>query len=367
MIVVKDPETGELSYSDWSHNNVYDTLTRPFTTVLRNVQEGIEDEEVLMKGFLEGLKQATAETANPFIGESIFTEALNDILFRGGVTKDGYRLYTDETPDNEKYVRAIKHVVETQLPQYKQLYKVYNSATGQPDENGDVVELDESLAGVFGFRLIPINPEKGMRFYINDYQEGIRNSRREFTGGPEGVLKPMKTPEEVIERFYVANKALFDVQNKMKKHIENARTLGLSDAKTFEVFDKRNLKKDYGQLVDGIFEPFYPSKGIIDAFYDVAAETQQPNPFISAEPILNRMFNAFYNQRLNNEWNFKLEDFLPSAAPQSRAPLPPQPMPNVGVVQAQPQNTMQTGLTPTEQGLLSEEEKMIRLRQRGLA
>jgi hypothetical protein len=31
------------------------------------------------------------------------------------------------------------------------------------------------------------------------------------------------------------------------------------------------------------------------------------------------------------------------------------------------QNVMETGLTPTEQALLSEEEKAIRLRQRGMA
>ena len=40
-------------------------------------------------------------------------------------------------------------------------------------------------------------------------------------------------------------------------------------------------------------------------------------------------------------------------------------MPNVSVAQATP-NVMQTGLTPTESALLSEEEKMIALRNRGL-
>ena len=29
LIFVKDPNTGELFYSDWSHNNVYDTVSRP--------------------------------------------------------------------------------------------------------------------------------------------------------------------------------------------------------------------------------------------------------------------------------------------------------------------------------------------------
>ena len=77
------------------------------------------------------------------------------------------------------------------------------------------------------------------------------------------------------------------------------------------------------------------------------------------------MLEDFKTQNLNEPWNFKLEDYLPQPEPQSRVPLPPQPQPNPAIVQ-QP-TPMQTGLTPTEQTLLSEEEKMIRLRNRGLA
>ena len=67
---------------DWSKNNVYDTLSRPFQTVLRNIQEGIEDEEVLLKGFIEGIASAAGQTASPFISESIYTEAFMDIWGR---------------------------------------------------------------------------------------------------------------------------------------------------------------------------------------------------------------------------------------------------------------------------------------------
>jgi hypothetical protein len=41
-------------------------------------------------------------------------------------------------------------------------------------------------------------------------------------------------------------------------------------------------------------------------------------------------------------------------------------MPNPQIVASQP-TVMQTGLTPTEQALLSEEEKVLKLRQRGLS
>jgi hypothetical protein len=77
------------------------------------------------------------------------------------------------------------------------------------------------------------------------------------------------------------------------------------------------------------------------------------------------MYDSFFNLNFDDTWNFKLEDYLPRPQPQSRVPLPVQPQPNAAIVQ-QP-TSMQTGLTPAEQALLSEEEKMIRLRNRGLA
>ena len=98
-IYFRDPNTDELFYIDWSKNNVYDTLTRPFQTVLRNIQEGIQDEEILLKGFVQGIAEAAGETASPFISESIYTEAFMDIWGREGRTREGKQLYNDQTPD----------------------------------------------------------------------------------------------------------------------------------------------------------------------------------------------------------------------------------------------------------------------------
>src|SRR6056300_40221 len=83
-IYMRDPETDDIYYIDWSKNNVYDTLTRPFQSVLTNIQQGIEDEEVLLKGFMRGIAEAAGQTASPFISESIYTEAFTDIFIREG-------------------------------------------------------------------------------------------------------------------------------------------------------------------------------------------------------------------------------------------------------------------------------------------
>ena len=372
LILIKDPETGKMYYSDWSANNAYDTLTRPFQTVLNNIQKGIDNEEILMKGLYKGIGQAMAEIADPFISESIFTEAFLDVTARGGRTKDGKVLYSEQTPDGEKMVAVLKHLGETLVPGgAPQFGRLINSITGEPDKNGDVLEIPESMAGLMGFRLIEVKPDKALGFLITKYQDGERNSRKLFTGGDEGTLKPGITPEQVIRRYYVANEALFNVNKKMSSQVKSARVLGLQDQKMGEIFEKRGLKKDYGLLINDTFQPFFPSKGIQEKFIEISKETGQLNPLEQALPIIINMNNAFSKVKLNQDFPFNVEDFLPQSSkevvPQSN--LPVQPMPNASILTRPIQQiaSSQTGLTPTEVALLSPEEQQMRLRQRGLA
>ena len=157
---------------------------------------------------------------------------------------------------------------------------------------------------------------------------------------------------------------MYDVNKNMASKIRSAEILGLSDDKIAKTFIDRNLKKNYSFLKGGFFRPYFPSKDIREAFLEIEQKTGQ-DFYSQAEPIISQMYEDFTKQTLDEPWNFKLEDYLPRPEPQSRVPLPEQPQPNPAIVQAP--NAMQTGLTPTEGALLSEEEKMIRLRNRGLA
>ena len=80
-------ENGDLMYVDFSHGNAYDTLARPFVTLLNNIQKGEDNEKSLLDSFVRGSIEAFGELSDPFISESIFTEAMNDFWFRGGEQK----------------------------------------------------------------------------------------------------------------------------------------------------------------------------------------------------------------------------------------------------------------------------------------
>ena len=368
-IYMRDPETNDLYYINWSQNNVYDTLTRPFQTVLRNIQEGIENEDVLLKGFVQGIAEAAGQTASPFISESIYTEAFMDIWFREGRTREGRQLYNDQTPEPEKIATIMQHLSKTLLPTTAPFQRTIKGFTGEPGKGSEIYEVPRELAGIFGFRPIKVDPEKSLGFKLFEYQKAISDSRKLFTG--EIDVTEMKTAEDVIKRYYIANKQIFEARKKMLNTIDNARTIGISPSKTYDIFDKRNLKSEYNELTAGVFDPFFPSEGLQERFQDLAQKGNVPNVFFEAEPALRAMNAVMQGLTLFDEFNLDLEDFLPDTDPQGQSALPLTPMPNQQVVQTAATmpaaGAMNQGLTPTENALLSEEEKQIKLRSRGLA
>ena len=112
------------------------------------------------------------------------------------------------------------------------------------------------------------------------------------------------------------------------------------------------------------------SEKIEERFQDISIEGGQPNPFLGAQGSMKAIEGALKGQNLYGDFQLELENFIPDTDPQGQSALPPQVMPSQEVIQTaavQAPGAMNQGLTATENALLSEEEKQIRLRERGLA
>ena len=400
LVPIRDEDTGELKYIDFSHSNAYDLIGRPFRTLANEIIRAEKDGDTILKGFMTGAEEAVTEVAAPFIDESIWTEASADISLypllpgRQGRTRDGRVLYTDQTPPGDRLAIKFRHLMEALAPSYKQYIRVGQAVTDSPTKTGDILELDDQLAGLIGFRPVTVDPLKSMGFKIAEYQTGIRNARREFTGGAFGLLRggPIK-PNDVIERYYESNKARFNVQKEMHKNINAAEILGVRNNVLQREFADRQLSvENYNALRTGKYNPYFPSDDIRDRFREIARNLGELDVFPLVAPILRRMENDMRRLRLDGNYQntvepqsfasgglayepnleevaqdgINLSDYLIEEV--NTPPLPMTPMPNPQVVQTQASgNIMNTGLTPAEQAYLSEEEKMIRLRNRGLA
>jgi len=390
FISYDEDENGKRTYyyQNWSSNNAYDYLEQPFRTLLRSIQEGIEKDEQLINGFVKGISDAFNRAREPFTSESIAAEAIIDIFIRDGETDTGKKLYTDSTPFPDKVRLIMEHLVETQIPFSKsQMTRLFYALRELPvPDTGEEYDIEKELPGLLGWRLIKIDPVKGLNFKITELDKSSRNDIREFTGGDTRLLSTPTTKNEIIRQFFIANRSLFNSQQKMHLDLKAANEFDVEDGELAEVFDKRNISvKEYGPLFEGQFRPYIPSEGVVEKFTENAEKFNRSNPaygdpFQEALPVIIEMVEELSGANLSKSFPFKLSDFgieeeQQEVSPTSNDPfkqsaLPEQPMPNAQVLQTaqmQAPGAMNQGLTPTENALLSEEEKQIRLRQRGLA
>ena len=87
-----------------------------------------QDEDGIMDDFLKGVMVGAYEFVQPFVSESIWTEAVLDLIARGGRTRDGFEVYSKEDNPGDKTDKMFKHLVKAVMPfswhQLKRLDKI---------------------------------------------------------------------------------------------------------------------------------------------------------------------------------------------------------------------------------------------------
>ena len=344
-------DDGELKYVDFSHANAYDTMIRPVTTLINNIRDGQIEEEAISKSILQGVFEATKELGQPFISEAIWTEAATDIIVRGGRTRDGRRLYTEQTPNGEKAMAIVGHLVDSQLPGSIEQFKRFDLAIepidiiqkGKFDKYGRDYKLSDELFGIIGMRAVEVDPVNSMKFKIADFTRGISNSRREFTSPllRGGVV----TPEQIVDRYQIANNQLYKVQREMFRDYYAARTLGANESALDREFKDRVSRVSLAAIKSGRFKPFIPSENIIKSFGENARQLGQRNPYLAAKPVIDRITRQFNNLPLI------LEDFpiIPNPFSITQPTLPTSGintgLPNLNLGLSMPTATGTTGNT----------------------
>ena len=280
-------EDGSFKYIDFSHANAYDTLLRPLQTVVNSVQDGRTDEDGMMDDLMKGVLTAMSEFAQPFISESIWTEAVSDIIMRKGESRDGFQVYSPEDTYGDKVNKIMAHLVEAQMPfSWKQLKRLDRSiepvdiiTKGKYDEYGQAFEFGDEFAGIFGFRAVRLDPNRTMKFKVADYKQGARDSRSLFTrvtlkGGPI-------EPREVVDAYLNANRALFDVKKTLKADMDAARLLNISEEGFYTALGGVS-NREVNAIDENIFRPITISQEIRAAFAENAAKIGATNPLEQA-------------------------------------------------------------------------------------
>jgi len=302
ILPIKD-ENGNFKYIDFSHANAYDTLIRPMQTLLNSVADGRKDEDGMMDDFLAGTFASMSEFAQPFISESIWTEAVADIIARGGRTREGFQVFNPQDTSGDKGVKIMKHLVKAQMPfsfeQLKRLDKSIESVDvltkGKFDDYGQTFEFGDEFAGLFGFRSVAVNPERSLQFKVADYQRGVRESRSLFTrealrGGPIEA-------REVVDAYINANRALFGVKKNFQLDLNAAETLNISPL-AYRAATGRLSNIEVNSIKNDRFRPITLSDEVRRAFADNALKIGVTNPLTEALPVISQLSAEMRNVSL---------------------------------------------------------------------
>ena len=302
ILPMKDDQ-GNFKYIDFSHANAYDTLIRPLQSVVNAVADG-QPEDGIMNDFLLGMFTGMKEFGEPFITESIWTEAVSDLIMRGGKTRDGYQVYNQEDSGGNKATKIFQHLVKAQMPfSIDQLKRIDRSiekvdvlTKGKYNEYGEDYEVGDELAGLFGFRAVKLNPARTINFKVADYQKGVRDSGSLFTretlkGGPI-------EPREIVDAYINTNRALFNVKKNFKQDLEAAKVLGIT-RKEFSAATNRVSGTEIGAITRGFFRPYMPSANVLQTFATNAKEIGVSNPMREAAKTINSLARDMSRVSLN--------------------------------------------------------------------
>ena len=392
IIPIKDEE-GNWKYIDFSHANAYDTLLKPWQAAINEVADGQLNDEAIMNNFLMGSLKGFGDIAQPFVSESIWTEALADVMVRTGRTREGYEVWNENDSDGVKAEKIFMHLLKAQMPgSLKQLGRIDYAITGfdtplqegdlggpfkwgkigKYDENGRSYEiLDEGL-GIIGMRAVKLDIKNALNFKQADFASGERNSKKIFN--KVALKKGPIDPVELVDAYLAANKALWKVQKTMSDDIKGAKELGMDNSEVF-LATQRLGNKTFGRLISNTFQPYEVSNNIINSMALNAREIGLDNPYSEVSSAINAILRQLYqiNLKPGAEWPEIINPLRAVGGKDKVSIAPNVPIETAEVSEevvrtsALPGNINQnTGLTTIEEALLSNEEKAMRLRQRGL-
>jgi hypothetical protein len=358
--IIPIKKDGKYYYVDFSHGFFYDTVSQVPAAVLSQVDQ--KAEEPLITGIATGLAKAVGRLVDPFISESIYIGTVLDIFVRNGTRKDGSRIWNPRddfgTKLSKSLIEAAYRLSPGSVPQLKRL----GAAAFKQTIKGQDFEVTDELAGLFGFRVVPINPEKTLNFKIQEFNRDTRDERRLIYAGTLSG-DPVTDGNKVVKQFIDANEKRLETYNKMRKVYLAARELGMTKREISKIFNDRGAGDLLKYIAKGRFKPFDISDNMKNKYRELAKEKGIPNPLDRrAIREISRIRKRLFRQRLNKEFIIDRDRYtsVPTTLPNTAVVQSPMPVVPKQTAQVIPQ----TGLTQTETALLSPTEQIIRQRTR---
>jgi len=410
-------EDGSFLTLDWSKEQPFESATSAFQIFSREMFNPDDSNDAFFNRFFKAMiynfdekrNGALTQLFEPFLTPSILAEAIGDVTpkflgGRGGETLEGKRLYDPVNDDNGViFAKINSHLLQTINPTtFKQGGELLSSLDGEVNRAGDQYDTTEKVLKLFlGLGYKKENPKTSYTYIVSDLSERLRNVDSNARSKILDNTKLYKNPQNILVEFDRQQRNRYREMSRIKDFLDISE----------KMFTKRYIKQQFkdrqgfgsktmNYLFRGKFRPTnLPTTRTTSPLKKSLKKLQETYPELTFKDIFprgqliqirNKWKNAplglndeeldkYFREKYGVKESEKLgmntvDETTPvqrtSALPEiNTPPLPEQAMPSPQVVGSRPQapGVMQSGLTPSETALLSDEEKMIRLRQRGLA
>ena len=382
---------------NFSYFSPYDVVKQPFSAALKTLEEGKvrqEDAGNVAWNLMLGEDGPVRKLLDPFISEAIFFEKVLDTLpsgvgfgGRGGVTKTGSRVYsiTDDGP--EAFMKSLVHIIEGVQPTaITTAGKLVQGLEKDLKRGGQPVTLQDELLALFsGIRIINVDVPKSMQFKVTDYQKKFRSvTQTEKLFSLENYQN--RGPLVLADEFRQIQDETLKVNREFHLILEDALAVGvpkrellkilrnrrISYAKAKKLLDGKNIpytgyeermrkrvkeaqieakRRGEGETVNK--EYFYPKK----LFRDILREYKNKTLKIEEPDTTLLELEKFKESLQGDQSALPGQEETRQLADIQTPPLPNTPMPMVQTARANVNPN--TNLTPTQEALLSPEEKVI--------
>ena len=386
---------------NFSYFSPYDVVVQPVEAFMKTLQEGKMNDEKRTEVFFQMINPfgegPVGKTIQPFISEAIALEKWNDVApagfftgGRGGQTKTGAKVYSDNDEIGTKIAKSWAHMWEGIQPgAMRTAEKIYKGAIDDVTKSGRPVSLqDEALALLSGIRIINVDVPQTMQYKISEYNRGTRavtetetmfNLENWQTRGPEVLANEFRA---IQDEAYQVNKDFYRV-------LKDAMAVGVSKGDLKKILRKRNMPiKKINWLLKGKNIPYSGYDGRMKKRLRDAKNLGKELGKDRSSDFKKYFYPKSEFRRIEREYRRKSLDpeeridrsvidtikdyFSETITPQGETiktaqaeriqtpPLPPTNMPAQNLMAQSPQKI--NGLTRSEQALLSPEEKIIAAR-----
>tara|TARA_R100001594_G_scaffold21942_2_gene42560 strand:- start:6533 stop:10603 length:4071 start_codon:yes stop_codon:yes gene_type:complete len=287
LIPIRTDENGNIvEFYNYTYTNPYEYLRTPISAVFNAVQNGETRgdklHEVMWQAFIgsEQTPGALREYLEPFIGESIATSGILDVLRNVTYASGSARpIYNSTDGYGERAGKSMAHVFNLFAPPIipfkikpgevgdlgpvflRDLPRATLASLGISEKELSASSIKPNIYGQLaesftGLKTIKPTIERTLRFRAFDAKEQMREAVSYYTSATNNPN--ILNPEDHVKALMRTNEARFQAMKDLSMAVEDAKSLGADENEIYEVLKGTKISNPE-MIMNRTFIPYYPS------------------------------------------------------------------------------------------------------------